>query len=167
MAAEMAVESTAQETDLTEDSQQRAGHSEETAQEDHLVKAQKEEASAEIVQEDLLERILSAQEEHSERIQKEGALVETVQEDHSERTLSVQEDHLVKAQKEEVSAEIVQEEHSERTLSVQEEHSERVLKEEDSAEENQPEEVSTQQRKASTRATSTISVMRRKAESTK
>ncbi len=173
MAAEMAVESTAQETDLTEDSQVKEEHLEASVLEGHSVKAQKEEALAEIVQEDRSVKedhsvkTLSAQEEHLVRIQKEEALEETVQEDLSEKTPSVQEDHSARVLREEVLEVTVLEDLSEKTPSVQEDHSARVLKEEDSVEESQLEEVSTQQRRASTRAISTISVMRRKAESTR
>ena len=178
MAAEMAVESTAQETDLTEDSQVKVEHSEATAQEDHSVKAeiaqeehleraatvledhlekaQKEKASAEIVQEDRSVRTLSVQEEHSEIIQREEASEATVREDHSART------------QREASIQIVQEDHSVRTLTVQEDHLVRTLREEASVEESQQEEaVSTQQRRASTRRISAISAMRMRAESTR
>ena len=82
MAAEMAVEITVQETDLTEDSQAKVEHLVETVQEDH-----------------------SAKEDHSVRVQKEEALVVIVREDRSERTLTVQEDHSVKIQREEALVE--------------------------------------------------------------
>ena len=179
MAAEMAVESTAQETDLTEDSQAKVEHSEATVQEDHSVK---EDHS---VRENHSVKAVSVQEDHLERVQREEASAEIAQEELSEKTLSVQEEHLAKIQREEASAialattQSAQEDRSEKTLSAQEEHSARIqsvqedllvriLREEASAEESQPEEaVSTQQRRASTRRISTISVMRTRAESTR
>ena len=98
MAAEMAVESTAQETDLTEDSQAKAEHSEATVREDHSVKA-------ETVREGHSERAEIVQEDRLEKAQKEEASAENVQEDHSEKTLSAQEEHSVRILREEASAE--------------------------------------------------------------
>ena len=166
MAAETAVEITAQETALTEDRQAKAEHSEATVQEGRLERAEivleersettlKEEASAVTVQEEALEKT-----------QREEALEEIVQEEAS-----------VKIQREEASAATVQEDHSERTL--KEDHSEKIVqeealvrtpKEEALAEGSQlpaAEVDSTLQRRASTRRISTISVTRTKAASTR
>jgi len=155
MAAETAVEITAQETALTEDRQAKAEHSEATVLEGRLETTLKEEASAEIVLEEASARILReealaeiVQEEHSVRILREEASAVTVQEDHSERTLK--------------------EDHSEKI--VQEEALARTLKEEALAEESQlpaAEVDSILQRRASTRRISTISVTRTKAASTR
>ncbi len=166
MAAETAVEITAQETALTEDRQAKAEHSEATVQEGRLERAEivleersettlKEEASA-----------VTVLEEVSVRILREEALAEIVQEDHSVRIL-----------REEASAATVLEDHSERTL--KEDHSEKIVqeealvrtpKEEALAEESQlpaAEVDSILQRRASTRRISTISVTRTKAASTR
>ena len=173
MAAEMAVEITAQETALTEDRQAKVEHSEATVQEGRL-------ARAEIVQEDLSEKILrgealeaTVREDHSERILKGEASAATVQEDHLAKVLK--EEASVRIVQEEVSAKIVQEEHSETTLKkevseaiVQGDHSVKILREEVSAiEDLQETEVSTQQKRASTRRISIISAMRMRAESTR
>ena len=148
MAAETAVEITAQETALTEDRQAKAEHSEATVQEGRLERAEivLEEVSVRILREEALAEIV--QEEHSVRILREEALAEIVQEEAS-----------VKIQREEVSE-----------TTVQEDHSERTLKEEALAEESQlpaAEVDSTLQKRASTRRISTISVTRTKAASTR
>ena len=156
MAAETAVEITAQETVLTEDRQEKAGHS---VLEEHSEKVPREEASEETVLEDRSERTASVLEGRSEKIQKEELLAETVREDLS-----------VIIQREEASAATVREDRSEKTLSVQEGHSEITQREGASEEESllrAAEADSTLQRRASTRRTSTISATRRKAESTR
>ena len=75
MAAEMAVESTAQEMETTV--QEGRSVRAEIAQEDHLEKAQKEEALAETVQEEHLERTLSVQEDRSVKVLREEASAAT------------------------------------------------------------------------------------------
>ena len=163
MAAEMAVGITAQGTVLTEDRQEKEGHS---AREDRSEKVLRAEASEATVREDRSESIqkeeaseVSVREDHLARIQKEGAL-----------GASVREDLSVRIQREEASEANVREDRSEKIPSIQEGRSARTLKGRASgAESQQPEEEadSTERRKASIRRTSTISAMRTKAESTR
>ena len=149
MAAEMAVGITAQGTVLTEDRQEKEGHS---AREDRSEKVLRAEASEATVREDRSESIqkeeaseVSVREDHLARIQREGASEANVREDRS-----------VKIQREEALEATVREDRSVKIPSVQEGHSERTLKERVSAAESrQPEEEadSTERRRVSTRRT--------------
>ena len=89
MAAETAVEITAQETALTEDRQAKAEHSEATVQEDHSERAL-------TVREDHLEKAQKDHVDHSVKVQKDHA-------DHSVKTASVQEEASAKVQREDHS----------------------------------------------------------------
>ena len=99
-----------------------------------------------------LSAVKTDQEDHLER-------VTTVREDRSVRTAKDQEGHSEKVLKEEVSEATVQEDLLERTMTDHADLSEKVLKEEAVSR--------IQEERVSTRRTSTISVTRTKAESTR
>ena len=127
MAAEMAVEITAQEEIQTEDHHQTVQEDHSAVdhlivQEDHLVRVMREEATAATVQEEHLEKVVT---DHREE---PSVKVVTVQEDHSERAETDQEDHVSVATDQQVAT--VQEEATARVL--REEHSVTVHREEHS-----------------------------------